>query len=222
MFDVIISGGVIADGSGASTFRADVGIDGERIAEIGDLSESGARRVIDATGLTVSPGFIDTHAHSDGVLLLDPQHANGLRQGITTEILGQDGLSYAPMSADNYRVYRRYLSGILGEPPEDLDMSSRRGLQIALPPQGRHYHRVQRPPRRRSSGNRRFQGRPAARRRDEQSPRHSAAGHGGGRSRFRHRHVVPPQRLERHRRACRDMQGRRRIRRRLHDTSAKT
>ena len=77
MFDVIISGGVIADGSGAPTFRADVGIDGERIAEIGDLSESGARRVIDATGLTVSPGFIDTHAHSDGVLLLDPQHANG-------------------------------------------------------------------------------------------------------------------------------------------------
>ena len=124
MFDVIISGGVIADGSGAPTFRADIGIDGERIAEIGDLSESGARRVIDATGLTVSPGFIDTHAHSDGVLLLDPQHANGLRQGITTEILGQDGLSYAPMSAGNYRIYRRYLSGILGEPPEDLDMSS--------------------------------------------------------------------------------------------------
>ena len=124
MFDVIISGGVIADGSGAPTFRADIGIDGERIAEIGDLSESGARRVIDATGLTVSPGFIDTHAHSDGVLLLDPQHANGIRQGITTEILGQDGLSYAPLSAGNYRVYRRYLSGILGEPPEDLDMSS--------------------------------------------------------------------------------------------------
>ena len=124
MFDVIISGGVVADGSGAPTFSADVGIDGERIAEIGDLSASAARRVIDATGLTVSPGFIDTHAHSDGVLLLDPQHANGLRQGITTEILGQDGLSYAPMSADNYRIYRRYLSGILGEPPEDLDMSS--------------------------------------------------------------------------------------------------
>ena len=134
MYDVIISGGSVVDGSGASVFRADVGIDGERIAEIGDLSESGARRVIDATGLTLSPGFIDTHAHSDGVLLLDPQHANGLRQGITTEILGQDGLSYAPLSADNYRVYRRYLSGILGEPPEDLDMSSVAAFRS-------HYHR---------------------------------------------------------------------------------
>ena len=79
---------------------------------------------MDATGLAVTPGFVDTHAHSDGVLLVDPQHPNGLRQGITTEILGQDGLSYAPLSAENYRVYRRYLAGLLGEPPDDLDMSS--------------------------------------------------------------------------------------------------
>ena len=124
MYDVIISGGTVVDGSGRRSFRADVGISGDRIAAVGDLAASEARRVINATGLTVAPGFIDTHAHSDGVLLIDPQHANGLRQGITTEILGQDGLSYAPMSADNYRTYRRYLSGILGEPPEDLDMSS--------------------------------------------------------------------------------------------------
>ena len=124
MFDALITGGMVADGGGEPSFRADVGIVGDRIAEIGDLADADARRTIDASGLTVCPGFIDTHAHSDGVLLLDPQHANGLRQGITTEILGQDGLSYAPMSAENYRVYRRYLAGILGEPPEDLDMSS--------------------------------------------------------------------------------------------------
>jgi N-acyl-D-amino-acid deacylase len=107
MFDVIISGGTVVDGSGRRGFRADVGIGGERITAVGDLATSEARRVINATGLTVAPGFIDTHAHSDGVLLLDPQHANGLRQGITTEILGQDGLSYAPMSSKNYRTYRR-------------------------------------------------------------------------------------------------------------------
>ncbi len=124
MFDALITGGTVVDGSGGPGFRSDVGITGDRIDALGDLSESGAKRVIDATGLTVSPGFIDTHAHSDGVLLLDPQHANGLRQGVTTEILGQDGLSYAPLSADNYKTYRRYLAGILGEPPEDLDMSS--------------------------------------------------------------------------------------------------
>ncbi len=124
MFDVLIVGGTVVDGTGAPGYRADVGVAGETIEAIGDLSRSETRRVIDATGLTVSPGFIDTHAHSDGMLLVDPQHANGLRQGITTEILGQDGLSYAPLSPENYRVYRRYLAGILGEPPEDLDMSS--------------------------------------------------------------------------------------------------
>ena len=124
MFDVVISGGTVIDGTGRRGFRADVGIEGDRIGAVGDLRAADARRVVNATGLCAAPGFIDTHAHSDGVLLWDAQHANGLRQGITTEILGQDGLSYAPMSAENYRMYRRYLSGILGEPPEDLDMSS--------------------------------------------------------------------------------------------------
>ena len=57
-------------------------------------------------------------------MLLDPQHANGLRQGITTEFLGIDGMSYAPLSPDNYRMYRKWLSGLLEFPPEDLDMSS--------------------------------------------------------------------------------------------------
>ncbi len=134
MFDVVIVGGTVVDGSGTPGYRADVGIKGESIEAIGNLSQSEARRVIDATGLIVSPGFIDTHTHSDGALLLDPQHANGLRQGITTEILGQDGLSYAPLSAENYRTYRRYLAGILGEPPDDLDMSSVAAFRS-------HYHK---------------------------------------------------------------------------------
>ena len=126
MFDVLISGGVVADGTGAPGFAADVGVTGETIRAIGDLSgaASNAGRVIDATGLTVAPGFIDTHAHSDGALLLDPQHACGLRQGITTEILGQDGLSYAPLSPPDYLMYRRYLSGIYGLPPEDIATGS--------------------------------------------------------------------------------------------------
>ena len=134
MFDVIVSGGTIVDGTGSPGYRADVGIIGERIDTLGDLAGVDAQRVVNATGLTISPGFIDTHVHSDGALLLDHQHANGLRQGITTEILGQDGLSYAPMSADNYRTYRRYLSGILGEPPEHLDMSSVAAFRS-------HYHK---------------------------------------------------------------------------------
>lgn len=124
MFDVLIKRGTVIDGTGKPGFLADLGISGKRIAAIGELSGADRARTIDACGLKVAPGWIDTHAHSDGSLLIDRQHANGLRQGITTEILDQDGLSYAPLSDDNYRMYRRYLAGILGEPPEDLDMSS--------------------------------------------------------------------------------------------------
>ncbi len=124
MFDVLITGGVVVDGMEAPGYPADIGITGQRIEEIGDLSRSEARRVIDASGLTVAPGFIDTHVHSEGDLLVNPQHACGLRQGITTELLGIDGMSFAPLSNENYRTYRRWLKGLLGEPPEDLDMSS--------------------------------------------------------------------------------------------------
>ena len=123
-FDVVITNGTIVDGTGAAPVKSDIGIEGDRITTLGDLSSADSARTIDATGLTVTPGWIDTHAHSDGALLNDPQHANGLRQGITTEILDQDGLSYAPLSHEDYLNYRRYLAGLLGEPPEDLDMST--------------------------------------------------------------------------------------------------
>ena len=134
MFDVVITGGTVVDGSGKSSFLADIGVKAERIEAIGDLSGASARRVINAIGLTVSPGFIDSHTHSDAVLLLDPQHAAGLRQGITTEILGQDGLSYAPLSSTNYMAYRKYMGGILGLPPKNLDMSSVSAFRS-------HYHK---------------------------------------------------------------------------------
>jgi N-acyl-D-amino-acid deacylase len=124
MFDVLITGGTVVDGTGAPGVTTDVGITEGKITAVGNLSDASAGRSIDATGLTVAPGFIDTHAHSDGALLLDPQHANGLRQGITTEILGQDGLSYAPLSHEDYLMYRQYLSGIYGLPPEDIETGS--------------------------------------------------------------------------------------------------
>ena len=133
MFDLVILGGRVVDGTGAPGYVADVGIAGERVDAIGDLKRAETRRVIDATGLVVAPGFIDTHAHSDGVLLVDPQHANGLRQGITTEILGQDGLSYAPLSGDNYRglstLSGRPSGGAAGGPGHE----QRRRLQVSLP-----------------------------------------------------------------------------------------
>jgi N-acyl-D-amino-acid deacylase len=134
VFDLLIAGGTVVDGTGRPGRRADVGVSGETIEAIGDLSRSEARRVIDAAGLIVSPGFVDTHTHSEGALLVDPQHANGIRQGITTEFLGIDGMSYAPLSSQNFKTYRHWLGGLLGDPPEDLDMGSVAAFRG-------HYHR---------------------------------------------------------------------------------
>ena len=134
MFDLIISNGCIVDGSGKSRFKSDIGIINEKIESIGDLRDKESNQIIDAKGLIVSPGFIDSHTHHDGVLLNDPQHASSLRQGVTTEILGQDGLSYAPLSEDNYEVQRKYLGGILGPAPKNLDMSSVNAFRS-------HYHK---------------------------------------------------------------------------------
>ena len=124
MASVILRGGSVVDGTGAPGIAADVAVDGDRIAAVGDLSGMSAEREIDASGLTISPGFIDTHAHSDGVLLRDAVHAHGLVQGVTTEFITQDGLSYALLSDENLDSYGRYIAGLYGPPPTDLDMST--------------------------------------------------------------------------------------------------
>lgn len=90
-FDVVVRGGEVIDGSGQPARRADVGIRGDRIASIGDLAASRAARVIDATGLAVSPGFIDVQGQSGTTLLADGNGESHLRQGITSEIIGEGG-----------------------------------------------------------------------------------------------------------------------------------
>lgn len=124
MESVLIKGGRIIDGTGAPAFKGDVLIKWGRIVAVGAIGEVEADLVIDATGKVVCPGFIDTHVHSDLMLLSDPQHISALSQGITTEILGQDGLSYAPLSKENLQGYRKYLAGLNGNPDLDLTWSS--------------------------------------------------------------------------------------------------
>ena len=94
-FDLVIRGGQVLDGTGAPAVRADVGIRGDRIAAVGALDAAQARRVIDATGLVVAPGFIDLHAHSDMPLLADGDAQSKVRQGVTLDVLGESG-SVAP------------------------------------------------------------------------------------------------------------------------------
>ena len=124
MFDTLILGGQLIDGTGGPSVKSDLGIKGDRIQATGNLAAASAARIIDATGLTLCPGFIDTHCHSDGVLLLDGQHAMGIRQGVTTEIITPDGIGYALLPPDEYKQVRWYHAGVLGLPAEDLDFSS--------------------------------------------------------------------------------------------------
>jgi N-acyl-D-amino-acid deacylase len=100
LFDLIIKNGRVVDGTGNAWFYGDVAISGDRIVEVGRLSTAQAKRVIDAAGLVVAPGFIDSHSHSDQPLLVDPRAESKIRQGVTTEVIGQCGGSAAPRNSD--------------------------------------------------------------------------------------------------------------------------
>src|SRR5258707_14407391 len=94
-FDLLIRNGTIVDGSGNPWFRGDVAVRGERIVAVGRVPPGQAKREIDAKGLVVAPGFIDMHSHSDYLLLEDGDAQSKIRQGVTTEILGE-GQSAGP------------------------------------------------------------------------------------------------------------------------------
>ncbi len=101
-FDLLIRKAQVVDGSGSPWYYADLGIRGDSIVAMGKLSDATAKRVIDAPGLTVVPGFIDMHAHSDYTLLADGRAESKIFQGVTTEILGESS-SVAPQSPETPR-----------------------------------------------------------------------------------------------------------------------
>jgi N-acyl-D-amino-acid deacylase len=116
MFDVLITGGRVIDGSGLPWFRADVGVRAGRIEAVGPLGQAEAALRLEAGDKVVAPGFIDAHVHGDLMLLADPYHEAAIRQGVTTYILGQDGVAMAPASPATLDYMRRYTAGFSGIP----------------------------------------------------------------------------------------------------------
>lgn len=98
-YDVVLRNGTILDGTGRPPFVADVAVQADRIARIGDLGPIRVDRLIDVSGLVVAPGFIDVHSHDDAALVASPEMAHKLTQGVTTVIAGNCGISGAPYAA---------------------------------------------------------------------------------------------------------------------------
>ena len=96
-FDLVVRNGTILDGTGGPEWRADLGLVGDTITAIGSIDPGRGSRVLDASGLHVSPGFIDIHSHSDGTIFAYPNAESRAHQGITTEVTGQCGFSAAPL-----------------------------------------------------------------------------------------------------------------------------
>ncbi|CAM5424631.1 N-acyl-D-amino-acid deacylase family protein [Streptomyces abikoensis] len=114
----------VIDGTGGPSYRADVALAGGRIAAVAREGEPrpAARRTVEAQGLALSPGFIDMHAHSDLALLRDPAHTAKAAQGVTLEVIGQDGLSYAPVDDHTLAGVRAQIAGWNGGGPEDASV----------------------------------------------------------------------------------------------------
>ncbi|MGG5403306.1 N-acyl-D-amino-acid deacylase family protein [Clostridioides difficile] len=114
----LIKHGLMVDGNKTPAYEGDILIENEKILKISqDLNEE-ADKVIDAKGRVICPGFIDTHSHSDLVILVNPYNEVKIRQGITTEVLGQDGISMAPLPQEHISSWRKNLAGLDGESDE--------------------------------------------------------------------------------------------------------
>ena len=138
VYDLVIIGGTVIDGTGKSGVRADVAVKDGKIALIADsIPAAKAVSVIDATGMAVSPGFIDPHTHTDVQLLVNPKGESKIHQGVTTEIGGNCGFSYFPMSDMTFEENRADLEKEFGI---DLDWRDLNGFFARLGEQGSSFN----------------------------------------------------------------------------------
>jgi N-acyl-D-aspartate/D-glutamate deacylase len=111
MYDRIIKGGTVVDGSGAKPFTADIALEGGRIAEVGRITAA-ARETIDADGLIVTPGWVDIHSHYDGQVTWDSQLAPSFWHGVTTVLMGNCGVGFAPARPDRHDFLISLMEGV--------------------------------------------------------------------------------------------------------------
>jgi N-acyl-D-aspartate/D-glutamate deacylase len=145
-FDILIKNGTVVDGTGAPRYRADIAITGDRIAEIGKISD-GASRVIDASDLIVSPGFVDPHTHYDAQICWDPLLSCTSWHGITSVVMGNCGVGVAPCKPESREIAAWDLTNVEAIPydslnkgvtwdwetfPQFLDAAQKRGAAINL------------------------------------------------------------------------------------------
>lgn len=124
MLDLILRNARILDGSGNPWYRGEIGIQGDRIVAVGHVLTDDTTRTIDCGGQIVSPGFIDMHTHADVMLLAEPHHIGKIFQGVTTDLMGQDGLSYAPASPKTLQLLRHHLAALNGNPDVGWDWTT--------------------------------------------------------------------------------------------------
>jgi N-acyl-D-amino-acid deacylase len=117
MYDLLITNGRVLDGAGNPWKWADVAVQGERIVAVGPLGGTAAKHILNADGRFVTPGFVDMHTHSDLQPLADPLFECKTRQGVTLDVIGQDGLGLAPVTPETAAQLRSQLAGWNGDPP---------------------------------------------------------------------------------------------------------
>ena len=124
LYDIIVQKGWLVDGTGSPRRRADIAVTGEKIAKIGSLDHEPSTLRIDASGKIVAPGFIDMHSHADFTLLANPYSYCKIYQGITTEVVGNCGMSLAPFTRGRADEVKQYLGAFLFGQVYSWDWSS--------------------------------------------------------------------------------------------------
>ena len=110
-YDLVIRNGTLIDGTGAAPTRGEVAIQDGRIAAVGEVSGA-AERTLDAAGLAVTPGFVDIHTHYDGQATWDPQLAPSCYHGVTTAVMGNCGVGFAPVRPDQHDFLIQLMEGV--------------------------------------------------------------------------------------------------------------